>query len=139
MPSCPGVLPVIAHAHAGTVIGGVMLARSPYMPLAKIFRRFGTSSARSSNRSLGAPQSRPMIATLGPCCMLRSSRVSERCVRQGRPFEPHADALTRGGASAVRVSYQPPETRPTPWRTRAREASATVAEDPGGGLVRVEH
>ena len=38
MPSWPGVLPVIAQAQAGTVIGGVMLARSPYMPLAKIFR-----------------------------------------------------------------------------------------------------
>ena len=69
MPSSPGVLPVIAQAHAGMVIGGVTLARSPYIPSDMSFEMLGTSEARSSNRSCGVAQSRPMTATLGPCCM----------------------------------------------------------------------
>ena len=45
--------------------------------------------------------------------MLRSSRVSERALGTAGNASRATDALTRGGASAVRVSYQPPETRPT--------------------------
>src|SRR5881296_2862613 len=60
MPSWPGVLPVIAHAHAGTVIGGVMLSRLPYMPASISARMFGISSSRSRNSNCGVPQSRPM-------------------------------------------------------------------------------
>src|SRR6266540_4225943 len=66
MPSRPGVLPVMAHAQAGTVMGGVMLARSPCIPPSMSLRMFGISSARSRNSSGGVPQSRPLTATRGP-------------------------------------------------------------------------
>src|SRR5215467_9020591 len=66
------------HAHAGTVIGGVMLARSPYMPSLISFASVGTSALRSSNRSLGVPQSRPITTTRGPCCMSDSLDVLRR-------------------------------------------------------------
>src|SRR5437879_527650 len=39
MPSWPGVLPVIEQAQAGTVIGGVMLASSPWRPPSTSLRR----------------------------------------------------------------------------------------------------
>ena len=65
MPSWPGVLPVIAQAQAGTVIGGVMLARSPYIPRSISAWMFGVSAAKSRNRSWGVPQSSPMTATRG--------------------------------------------------------------------------
>jgi hypothetical protein len=41
MASCPGVLPLIAQAQAGMVMGGVMLARSPYSPRAISALMFG--------------------------------------------------------------------------------------------------
>ena len=69
MPSCPGVLPVIAQAHAGTVIGGVMLARSPHMPRFISAWMFGVSASKSRNRSWGVPQSSPMTATRGVSVM----------------------------------------------------------------------
>src|SRR5262245_41231612 len=69
MPSCPGVLPVIAHAQAGTVIGGVMLARSPHIPRRIRAWMFGVSAAKSRNRSWGVAQSSPMTATRGVSVM----------------------------------------------------------------------
>ena len=75
------VSPVIAQAHAGTVICGVILARSPCMPPSISLRMLGISSMRSRNRSCGVPQSSPITATLGPCCMpnvLCGSGVSRR-------------------------------------------------------------
>src|SRR6476660_9875916 len=99
MPSCPGVWPVIAHAQAGTVMGGVMLARSPYIPFSISFAMVGTSARRSSNRSVGVAQSSPMTATLGPCCM---SFVPLRSRSDGRT----AGALAPQEPSAVRVSYK---------------------------------
>src|SRR3954451_3905753 len=59
----------MAHAHAGTVIGGVIDARSPCRPESMSLRMFGISSAKSRNSSCGVPQSRPMTATRGPCGM----------------------------------------------------------------------
>src|SRR6266571_2165036 len=83
MPSWPGVFPVMAQAQPGTVMGGVMLARSPCIPRAISSRMFGTSSARSRKSNRGVAQSRPITATLGPCALTCSSvssvgRVSSR-------------------------------------------------------------
>src|SRR5207245_1268253 len=78
MPSRPGDLPVIEQAHAGMVMGGVMLARSPCIPRRISALMFGISSAIRSNRSCGVPQSSPITATRGPCptILLRDSYES---------------------------------------------------------------
>ena len=110
------------------------------MPLAKIFRRFGTSSARSSNRSFGAPQSRPMIATLGPCCMLRPLGCRERCVGAAAELaRRRADA--RGclrGARILPTGRNPGPPRAAGDGEDVREASATAAEGAGGAVARLE-
>src|SRR6266550_6998278 len=80
-------------------MGGVMLARSPYIPFSISFAMVGTSARRSSNRSVGVAQSSPMTATLGPCCM---SLVPLR----SRSDRRTAGALPPQELSAVRVSYQ---------------------------------
>src|SRR5829696_7364307 len=55
----------MAQTQAGTVIGGVMLARSPQIPRFISAWMFGVSASKSRNRSWGVAQSSPMIATLG--------------------------------------------------------------------------
>src|SRR5262245_61065585 len=117
MPSSPGVLPVIAQAQAGTVIGGVMLARPPCIPSAISWAMFGTSEARSPNRRESVAQSRPTPASLGPCCMSASSFRGPSRAGAGR-------AGTRGG-SGVLVCYQPP-----------RNADPNVCEEPRLDLLR---
>ena len=85
MPSCPGVLPVMAHAQAGTVIGGVMLARSPHIPRCISAWMFGVSASKSRNRSWGVAQSSPMTATRGVSVMCRASRVGQRSSTEEPP------------------------------------------------------
>src|SRR6478735_8099392 len=75
-------------------MGGVMLARSPYIPFSISFAMVGTSARRSSNKSVGVAQSSPMTATLGPCCM---SLVSLRStVRRADGGRARATGATRG-------------------------------------------
>src|SRR5688500_15167964 len=90
-------------------MGGVMLARSPYIPSAISFDMLGTSAARSSNRSWGVPQSRPITATRGPCCMRRhpSSFVAPARSCAGRALETMAGRAGTRGGSTVLVCYQP--------------------------------
>src|SRR5829696_4307753 len=59
----------MAQTQAGTVIGGVMLARSPQIPRFIIEWMFGVSASNSRNRSWGVAQSSPMMATLGVSTM----------------------------------------------------------------------
>jgi hypothetical protein len=73
-------LPLIEQAHAGTVIGGVMLARSPCIPLSMSLRMFGISSRRSPNTSFAGAQSSPITATRGPSVIPPPSAA---CFRSG--------------------------------------------------------
>src|SRR6266508_32156 len=82
----------MAQAHAGMVMGGVMLARSPCIPPSISFRMLGTPSARSRNRSWGVPQSSPMTATLGACVI---RRLPDRPVVEERSPAPFAAAPRR--------------------------------------------
>jgi hypothetical protein len=82
MPSCPGVFPVMAQAHAGTVMGGVMLARSPHIPRCISAWMFGVSASKSRNKSWGVPQSSPMTATRGVSIMSVPRRSVRIRVRQ---------------------------------------------------------
>ena len=50
--------------HAGTVIGGSQLRKTPHIPRRRRRVRFGSRSANLSNNSEGSAQSRPMTATL---------------------------------------------------------------------------
>src|SRR5688500_2400185 len=93
-----------------------MLARSPYIPSPISFAMFGTSAFRSSNRSFGVPQSRPITTTLGPCCIRSSPPVLPlRCldaalVRARAAGPEHGtvpDVPRQGSGTAVRVCYQP--------------------------------
>src|SRR6266508_624759 len=89
MPSRPGVVPLIAQAHAGIVIGGVMLSSSPHMERAIRLEMFGSSSCKRSNRSCGVPQSSPITATRASFAT-RFLLGSSTRVGRGRPRPPRA-------------------------------------------------
>src|SRR5215211_2677100 len=71
----------MAQAQAGTVIGGVMLARSPQIPRFISAWMFGVSASKSRNRSWGDAQSSPMIATLGVSIFDQTSSLEYGYVR----------------------------------------------------------
>src|SRR5579884_1579339 len=63
MPSVPGSLLVIIDIQAGTVMGGVMLFRGPYVPLEMRLLRCGRSPRQASKTNSGGTQSSPMTKT----------------------------------------------------------------------------
>jgi hypothetical protein len=86
----------MAQAQAGTVIGGVMLARSPHIPRFMSVWMFGVSASKSRNRSWGVPQSSPMIATRG---------VSIMRVPRGQEKEPGAGSGTHAINASTRLTW----------------------------------
>ena len=102
-----------------------MLARSPYIPSAISFEMLGTSAARSSNRSCGVPQSRPMTATRGPCCMRRDppSSLPRPCVRRAERRNRGRARRNAGRLNGSRMLPTPPKRRP---RASRRPRSMTV-------------
>src|SRR5215211_6122879 len=117
----------MAHAQAGTVIGGVMLARSPQIPRFISAWMFGVSASKSRNRSWGDAQSSPMIATLG-VSTIGKAPVQEKGALAGSEAlilsTPHARDLRRWRRG-------PPEARAAPagprvvdlWRRDRRGAA----------------
>src|SRR3954447_22797671 len=106
MPSWPGVLPLMEHAHAGTVIGGVMEARSPCIPLSMSLRMFGISSRRSPNTSFAGAQSSPITATRGASVMPPPSAYSGQASRKGAR---RRTSLGSGSASLYRKAIRATE------------------------------
>src|SRR5262245_2339787 len=82
-----------------------MLARSPYIPPSISERRFGTSSARSRNRSWGVPQSSPITATRGPCCIRVPHSDGSR-----RRARARSRAGRSGGSRILPTARNPPPT-----------------------------
>ena len=104
----PGVFPVIAHAQAGTVIGGVMLARSPCIPLVHELADVGDLVDEVAEQELRGAAVEPDHGDPG------SLLHAEHPLRF-RGLEAEAGVTAHGGASAVRVSYQAART-PTELR-----------------------
>src|SRR6266511_4161508 len=101
MASWPGVLPLIAHAQAGMVMGGVMLSRGPCIPRWISALTLGTASDSRSNRSCGVPQSSPMTATRGPFAMFLSREICG-VVWLHRPFHQNDPSIVPTGMQALR-------------------------------------